>query len=269
MNFGGEHSAHYLRYGQASRPCAEGAGPGRQGLQRQGAQRGVVRRHHVRPNQTGMAVHGGRDGRLVAQGRGLVDGAEDDGRAGGRRAEDGDIDQEAQPGLHPPQRPRLPVRVAARGKDHARSGHQAVDGRDIVAVGQRGHRVADGVHKVRVRARPHLRQPRAGSAGDIRRAEATEGHRHRNGGLDRVRGRRVLAIRQGAELRRADRARALRTFERQVLMPRQHRQSQYQAFEEIAGRGRVALQVSNKDSEEGSRRPICPTPMRDAAPTPT
>ncbi len=74
MNFGGEHSAHYLRYGQASRPCAEGAGPGRQGLQRQGAQRGVVRRHHVRPDQAEVAVHGGRDGRLVAQDRGLVDG---------------------------------------------------------------------------------------------------------------------------------------------------------------------------------------------------
>lgn len=155
-------------HGQASRPCAEGTGPGRQGLQRQGAQRGVVRRHHVRPNQAGMALHGGSDGHLVAQGRGLVDGAEDDGRAGGRRAADGDIDQEARPGLHPPQRPRLPVRVAAHGEDHARRGHQAVDGRDIVAVGQRGHRVADGVHKVRVRARPHLRQPRAGRAGDIR-----------------------------------------------------------------------------------------------------
>lgn len=64
--------------------------------------------------------------------------------------------------------PRLPVRVAARGEDHARRGHQAVDGRDIVAVGQRGHRVANGVHKVRVRARPHLRQPQAGRAGDIR-----------------------------------------------------------------------------------------------------
>ncbi len=60
--------------GQASRPCAEGAGPGRQGLQRQGAQRGVVRRHHVRPDQAEVAVHGGRDGRLVAQDRGLVDG---------------------------------------------------------------------------------------------------------------------------------------------------------------------------------------------------
>lgn len=35
-------------------------------------------------------------------------------------------------------------------------------------MGQRGHRVASGVHKVRVRARPHLRQPRAGRAGDIR-----------------------------------------------------------------------------------------------------
>lgn len=64
--------------------------------------------------------------------------------------------------------PRLPVRVAAHGEDYARRGHQAVDGRDIVAVGQRGHRVANGVHKVRVRARPHLRQPRAGRAGDIR-----------------------------------------------------------------------------------------------------
>ena len=115
-----------------------------------------------------MALHGGSDGHLVAQGRGLVDGAEDDGRAGGRRAADGDIDQEARPGLHPPQRPRLPVRVAAHGEDYARRGHQAVDGRDIVAVGQRGHRVANGVHKVRVRARPHLRQPRAGRAGDIR-----------------------------------------------------------------------------------------------------
>ncbi len=42
----------------------------------------------------------------------------------------------------------------------------------------------------------------------MQRTEATEGHRHRNGSLDRVRGRRVLAIQQGTELRRVDQARA-------------------------------------------------------------
>lgn len=53
------------------------------------------RRHHVRLNLAGMVLYGGSDGRLVALGCGLVDGAEDSGRTRVRCVEDGDIDQKA------------------------------------------------------------------------------------------------------------------------------------------------------------------------------
>ena len=40
-----------------------------------------------------------------------------------------------------------PVHVAAAVQDHARARHPPVDGLDILAVGQRGHGVADGLVK--------------------------------------------------------------------------------------------------------------------------
>lgn len=71
-------------------------------------------------------------------------------------------------GVRPPQRPRISARVAAAGQDDARSRHQALDGVGLVPVGQRRYGVADGPHQVRARARPHVRDARAGGPRDLR-----------------------------------------------------------------------------------------------------
>ena len=100
--------------------------------------------------------------------RRMVDVRAHDGRARRRRAQDGDSPQAPAGGPRAPFRPRLAVRVAAARQDHAGRGDRALDGLDIVAVGQRGHGVAHGAHQGRVRARPHIRDARAGRPGDIR-----------------------------------------------------------------------------------------------------
>ena len=58
--------------------------------------------------------------------------------------------------------PRGAIRQPAAGQDHEGERHRAVDGVHIVAVGQRGDRVAHGRHQVRMRARGDLRRQGAG-----------------------------------------------------------------------------------------------------------
>nr|WP_239458764.1 IS3 family transposase [Enorma massiliensis] len=54
--------------------------------------------------------------------------------------------------MRAPQRPRRPARLAAAGRDHAGCRHRALDGLHLVPLGQRGHGVAHGPHRGRVRA---------------------------------------------------------------------------------------------------------------------
>lgn len=85
-------------------------------------------------------------------------------RAGRRRAQDGDRPQEAARRPHTPLGPRVAVRVAPARPHHGGGRRQALDGGDLVAVGQRRDGVADGPREGGVRARAHLREPRAGGA---------------------------------------------------------------------------------------------------------
>lgn len=55
-------------------------------------------------------------------------GAEDDRRAGGRRAQDGHSPQASPGGLHTPLGPRLPIRQPASGQDDEGERHQALHG---------------------------------------------------------------------------------------------------------------------------------------------
>ena len=98
----------------------------------------------------------------------MVHGAQDNRRAGRRRPEDGHRPKAPRAGLHTPFRPRRPVRQPPSRQDDEGCRHQAVDGVRVVALGQRRHRIAHGRHQIRVRARPHLRQPRAGGALPVR-----------------------------------------------------------------------------------------------------
>ena len=155
--------------GQAGRAAAvRRPRPGEARLQRGRAGQAAVRGHHLREDSPGMALPGRRDERVVEDDRRLVDVGEHGGRARRRRAQDGHSAQEARQGLRAPQRPRVAVRLAAAREDHARGRDRAVDGLDIVALGQRGDGVAHGRHQGRVRARAHLREPRAGGARDLR-----------------------------------------------------------------------------------------------------
>ena len=78
-------------------------------------------------------------------------GAEDDRRAGGRRAQDGHSPQAPPGGLHTPLGPRLPIRQPAFGQDDEGERHQALHGAHIVPMGQRGYRVPHGPECVHAR----------------------------------------------------------------------------------------------------------------------
>ena len=88
---------------------------------------------------------------------------------------------------------RVAARLAAAREDHARGRDRAVDGLDIVALGQRGDGVAHGRHQGRVRARAHLREPRAGGARDLRvhRALLQQGEDPLGAGIPQPRGVRA------------------------------------------------------------------------------
>lgn len=60
------------------------------------------------------------------------------------------------------------MRVAASIQDHARERHPAVDGVDLVAVGQSSHGITHGHREVGMRAHTHLRRARGGHAGPVR-----------------------------------------------------------------------------------------------------
>ena len=160
--------AHHARERLGRAAAVRRPRPGEARLQRGRAGQAVVRGHHLREDSPGMALPGRRDGRVVEDDRRLVDVGEHGGRARRRRAQDGHSAQEARQGLRAPQRPREPARLAPDRQDDARGRHQAVDGLDREPVGQRGDGVAHGRHQGRVRARAHLREPRAGGARDLR-----------------------------------------------------------------------------------------------------
>lgn len=143
-----------------------GGGPGEAQVRGRRPQRGMVRGHRLRQDAPGLAVPGARDGHMVAPHSGLVDGAEHHGRAGRRRAEDGPGQAKPARWVRASQQSRIPIRVAAAFRDHARARHPPVDGIDIIAVGQRRHGVAHGHREVGVRARADLHHARGGGAGD-------------------------------------------------------------------------------------------------------
>lgn len=129
---------------------------------------GAVRGHHLREDPPGLAVSGARDGHMVAAHRGMVDGPEHRGRARRRGIEDSAGQAKPARGMRSSQRLRLAIRVAASVQDHAGERHPAIDGVDLVAVGQRGHGVAHGHREVGMRARAHLRHARGVRAGSVR-----------------------------------------------------------------------------------------------------
>ncbi len=140
-----------------------GAGPGGAQVRGRRPQHGVVRGHHLREDPPGLAVSGARDGHMVAAHCGMVDGPEHHGRARRRGIEDGAGQAKPARRLRPSQRSRLTIRVAASVQDHAGERHPAVDGVDLVAVGQRGHGVAHGHREVGACTRgstPRARRPR-------------------------------------------------------------------------------------------------------------
>lgn len=102
--------------------------PGQAQVRGRRPQRGAVRGHHLLENPPGLAASGARDGHMVAAHRGMVDGPEHHGRAGRRRAEDGDGQAKPARGVRSSQRSRLAMRFAAALQDHARSRHKAIDG---------------------------------------------------------------------------------------------------------------------------------------------
>ena len=147
----------------------------------------------------GLALPCGRDGRVVAQDRRLVDVGEHGGGARRRRARDGGRAEEAARGLRAPQRPRLAVRLAAARQDDAGGRDRAVGGVDSVALGQRRHGVAHGRHQGRVRARAHLRESRARGPRDLRvhRVLLQQGQDALGAGLPQPRGVRAGQLARG------------------------------------------------------------------------
>ena len=96
---------------------------------------------------------------------------------------------------------------------------------DMGRADRPGRPLVDGHARPLLRVRPSGGRREGGAGGqgevarasaqvedDVRRAEVPEGHRRRDGRLDRVRGRRVLAVRQGVGIRRMGRAGALRAL---------------------------------------------------------
>ena len=146
-----------------------GAGPGGARLQRIGPRRGVVRRHHLRAHPPRAALPGARDGHIWP---GRIVGWSMSDRMGAALADDA---------LRMAIARRRPPAGCTRHSGHGsryvslRLGRTMRDngirpsmGGDLLALGQRGHGVADGPRQGGVRARAHLREPRAGGAGDIR-----------------------------------------------------------------------------------------------------
>lgn len=153
---------------EARRQARLGGRPGKAQVPSRRPQHGVVRRHHIRQDPPGLAVFGAGDGHMVAADSGLGHGPEHHGRARRRGIEDGPGQAKQSRGMHTSFVPRRAVRVAAAVQDHARARDPPVDGLDILAVGQRGHGVADGRREVGVRARTDLRHARRGRAGPFR-----------------------------------------------------------------------------------------------------
>ena len=124
---------------RAAAPQA-GAAPNPVGprLHRRRPRQGLVRRHRLRAHPPRVALPGARDGHMAREGRRLVDVRPHGRRAGRRGAQDGDRPQEAARRLHTPLRPRVAVRVAAARPHHEGERHQALDGGDLPALGQRG-----------------------------------------------------------------------------------------------------------------------------------
>ena len=180
-----------------------GGGPGGAQVRGRRPEHGVVRRHHLRQDATGLAAPGARDGHMVAPHSGLVDGAEHHGRAGRRRAEDGPGQAKPARWVRASQRSRIPIRVAAAFQDHARARHPPVDGVDIIAVGQRRHGVAHGHREVGVRACAdlRLRHARGGGAGPVRvhRGDLQQGEDTFGSGLPQPRRVRRGQLAQGKQ----------------------------------------------------------------------
>ena len=145
-----------------------GAGSGGAQVRGRWPQHGVVRGHHLREDPPGLAIFGARDGHMIVAHRGMVDGLKHYGRARRRGIEDGAGQAKPARRLRPSQRLRLTIRVAASVQNHAGERHPAVDGVDLVAVGQRGHGVTHEHREVGMRARAHLRHARGGRAGSVR-----------------------------------------------------------------------------------------------------
>ena len=129
-------------------------------LQPDGAQSGVVGRHHLHLDRRGLAVPGRGAGSVQPRDRGLVDQAPDDGGHRDRCADDGVVPPPAGAGADPSLRPGQPVRQPRLPGQAHRVRHDLLDEPQGQLLGQRTDRELLQQLEERTGARYTLRNSR-------------------------------------------------------------------------------------------------------------